>query len=258
MERREKNSNSNIGARTNSSRNKRPETDRYYRPSSSRSFDTNKNPESIKTAGNDKIKESVLLEPSNRNENKLEPSSNLDRTSQTGAKLNNSGNFGGVIKINKSTLDEIIAKNERLSISEDGEENNSKHFISKSSRTIPNTNDPSFNPQEYKTLFNPNNPNKPIYVKNNNQQTKTSIQYCEQKNLTNNNTNNNRENENHQNQESLSKIQPKSTNELARINKAQSLIKLIQQEEHKLKNLVDSFDLNTQLNNFISEINPIR
>jgi hypothetical protein len=270
MEKREKNI--NFDPRKQSGRNKGSETDKHYRPQSSRAFDINKNAESLKPANVNKIQDKSIsrdsIAPLLQNDNKQDQVPHSDRLSQASSRVNNSGNCGGLIKINKSTLEEIIAKNERLSISEDVEENDLNQLKSKSNRKNPNSNSNTnsnshpnnspLNSTEYKILFNPNNPDKPIYVKNNNQQKKTNVQsFHSETNYTNSTNNNNRESE-RQNQESFSKIQSKNTNEQIKINKVQNLTKLIQQEEHKLKILVDSFDSNTSITNFTNEINPMR
>ena len=90
-----------------------------------------------------------------------------------------SGVHGGLLKINQNTLNEIIAQNERLSISErDGNEfehdtppnrrnmnaSHSKRYQNhdgKDYEHIPNPN------QAYKKLFDPNNPSKPILIPDN-------------------------------------------------------------------------------------------
>ena len=129
-------------------KNRRPEMARYQPPNSR-----------LNTSNNSETSTSATVVTNNKQET-IETKSETPKVTSQNERIHKTTN-GGIIKLNQNALNEIINKNEKLSLSENTQdlsvENQEKerHLVVNSNRLQSN---------ESRTLFDPNNPDKPILV----------------------------------------------------------------------------------------------
>ncbi|RNA08050.1 telomerase-binding EST1A isoform X1 [Brachionus plicatilis] len=227
-----KKSNQEMTGNNGKKKNRHPELARYQPPSSRNANNqnqtlqnTNKDLQNVKLS---QEKHPEVIKPAEKSSNN--PS-------------------GGLIKLDQKAIDKIINKgDQRISndrceaFNSDENTDSERHLIIKSDRLQKN---------ESRTLFNPNNPDKPIHVDLKSRQgpslkpelKKPNI--IDKKNLV----------DNSKKKEPEIKIDPRNE-EL--INRVSNLIKHIQPLEEKLKNMLASFQFNQFFDQFLENINQIR
>ncbi|CAF0768507.1 unnamed protein product [Brachionus calyciflorus] len=228
-----KQSESKMTANSSGRKNRRPEMARYQPPSSrvSTSQNTSDNPKKIEKEINNKTDSS---------ETKLTTPHKTNSFSKEEQNIKTSS--AGIIKLDQNSINEILNKNEKLSCNEKNEEKD-KHLIVRSSHSE------RLQSNESRTLFDPNNPDKPILVDLKNRNfaiSKTKKPQIELKKEA----------------ESVTcvKEQEKSidskNDEL--INRVNLMAKRIQLFENNLKNLITSFEFNQYFDQFLKNVNSLR